>query len=156
MLTKTAGTTNWSEAHERAGIDDTHASARSGKISVSARKADICAAWDAPTALRGPAAAELRGAKLRPPAHPGHQLGHGSCACTASSQLWFTLVITVLKTLNRFQNMRHHAVASTTAELVAFLRDHASIHESILDVTMRALEEKEVFTVLDLMMRLIA
>ena len=77
MLTKTAGTTNWSEAHERAGIDDAHASARSGKISVSAGKADICAAWDAPTALRGPAAAELRGAKLPHGArvmatHPGN------------------------------------------------------------------------------------
>ena len=68
MLTKTAGTTNWSDAHERAGIDDTHASALidTRAIPVSEGKADICAAWDAPTALRGPAAAELGGAKSPP------------------------------------------------------------------------------------------
>ena len=74
MLTKTAGTTNWSAAHERAGIDDTHAIVAAGDTVaavVSEGEADICAAWDAPTALRGPAAAELRGAKLRPPAHRG-------------------------------------------------------------------------------------
>ena len=70
MLTKTAGTTNWSAAHERAGIDDTHAIVAAGdthRSCVSEGEADICAAWDAPTALRGPAAAELGGAKLASP-----------------------------------------------------------------------------------------
>ena len=62
MLTKTAGTTNWSDAHERAGIDDTHGIVAAGSFSVSEGEADICAAWDAPTALRGPATAELRDA----------------------------------------------------------------------------------------------
>ena len=61
MLTKTSGITNWSDAHERAGIDDTHAFAgvNACEISASAGEADICVAWDAPTALSGPAAAEL-------------------------------------------------------------------------------------------------
>ena len=50
--------------------------------------------------------------------------------------LTFTLVKNFCKSI-KTQCITHHAVASTMAELVAFLRDHASIHESILDVTMR-------------------